>query len=33
VVPSNVHHGIVTLTPKVVIMDVFTPAREDFRPK
>lgn len=32
VVPSNVHHGIVTLTPKVCIMDVFTPAREDFRP-
>lgn len=33
VVPSNVHHGIVTLTPKVFIIDVFTPTREDFRPK
>ena len=33
VVPSNVHHGIITLTSKVCIMDVFTPTREDFRPK
>ncbi|MHC9542827.1 MAG: cupin domain-containing protein [Vulcanimicrobiota bacterium] len=33
IVPSNVHHGIVTMTPRVVIMDVFTPTREDFRPK
>ncbi len=33
IVPSNVHHGIVTATPRVVIMDVFTPTREDFRPK
>jgi len=33
IVPSNVHHGIVTVTPRVVIMDVFTPTREDFRPK
>jgi quercetin dioxygenase-like cupin family protein len=32
VVPSNIHHGILPLTRKVIIMDVFTPAREDFRP-
>lgn len=33
IVPSNVHHGVVTMTRRVVIMDVFTPTREDFRLK
>jgi quercetin dioxygenase-like cupin family protein len=33
VVPSNVHHGIVTLSRKVTILDTFTPARGDFRPR
>lgn len=27
--PSNVHHGIQVLTPKAVLLDVFTPVRED----
>jgi len=32
IVPSNVPHGIVPLTRRVTILDVFTPTREDFRP-
>jgi quercetin dioxygenase-like cupin family protein len=31
IVPSNVMHGIELLSDKVVLMDVFTPARDDFR--
>lgn len=32
VVPSNVHHGIQVLSSKLVLLDMFTPTREDFRP-
>ena len=32
-VPSNVHHGLKPLSDKVVIVDCFTPTREDFRTK
>ncbi|MFN8610126.1 MAG: cupin domain-containing protein [Vulcanimicrobiota bacterium] len=31
VAPSNVHHGLRPLSPRVVIVECFTPAREDFR--
>jgi quercetin dioxygenase-like cupin family protein len=31
IAPSNVRHGIELLTDKVVLLDVFTPTREDFR--
>jgi unsaturated pyranuronate lyase len=30
-VPSNVHHGLKPLSQKVVIVECFTPTREDFR--
>ena len=33
VAPSNVHHGLKPLTTRLVIMEVFTPIREDFRGK
>jgi len=33
VVPSNIHHGIRVLTENLVLMDMFTPTRDDFRPK
>ncbi len=31
IAPSNVEHGMIPLTSKLVAMDVFTPTREDFR--
>lgn len=31
IIPSNVPHGIKVLSEKVVLIDVFTPTREDFR--
>ena len=33
VIPSNVPHGIKVLSEKVILIDVFTPTREDFRLK
>ncbi|MGE0491314.1 MAG: cupin domain-containing protein [Vulcanimicrobiota bacterium] len=30
-VPSNVHHGLKPLTPRLVLVECFTPTREDFR--
>ena len=33
VIPSNVHHGLKPLTPRLLLMDVFTPARDDFHPR
>jgi mannose-6-phosphate isomerase-like protein (cupin superfamily) len=32
IAPSNKHHGVRLLTDKVVLLDAFTPTREDFRP-
>jgi mannose-6-phosphate isomerase-like protein (cupin superfamily) len=32
VAPSNIHHGIQVLSNKLVLLDVFTPVRADFRP-
>ena len=32
IVPSNVVHGLQPLTPRLLILDTFTPTREDFRP-
>ena len=31
IAPSNVRHGIELVSEKVVLLDVFTPTREDFR--
>ena len=31
VAPSNVHHGLRPLSPRVVLVECFTPTREDFR--
>ncbi|MBK5291511.1 MAG: cupin domain-containing protein [Acidobacteriia bacterium] len=31
IAPSNTRHGIEMLTDRVVLLDVFTPVREDFR--
>jgi quercetin dioxygenase-like cupin family protein len=31
IAPSNVRHGIELVTDKVILLDVFTPTREDFR--
>jgi len=33
VIPPDVPHGVKMLSEKIVIIDVFTPTREDFRPK
>lgn len=31
VAPSNIHHGLKPLTPRFVLVECFTPTREDFR--
>lgn len=33
IIPSNVPHGVQVLSDKLVLFDIFTPTREDFRPK
>jgi hypothetical protein len=33
VAPSNVHHGMKPLTRRLMLVECFTPAREDFRPQ
>jgi quercetin dioxygenase-like cupin family protein len=30
-VPSNAPHGVQVLSPKLIVIDAFTPPREDFR--
>lgn len=31
IIPSNIPHGVKVLSEKVILIDVFTPTREDFR--
>lgn len=33
VIPPNIPHGVRVLSDKIILIDVFTPTREDFRPK